>query len=404
MVRKFIGNLDSESPIYEDACKNIVDKSLIVYSNKIRSVLKPSAEYIITLTEITGVDELVSLIVFSEYYDASVMDFHINGKSQKVPENAYDSGDLIFTDKYNNELEFIIILRCVGGSNAPNRGYSSTKFIWDKSYDFTDYSYEAFRPVLRYLPEDLTSEGLLSTWVDSGYSPSLVRDAIQNTDMNKPSVVSNVLNGYPILRFSGDNYLDISNAASVTRQNKYSNIFAVVRCTNIITSPQYIILFKDNSDGIRFALGIELGKWKIWGKFLDSESTNSLTYGDVILNEWVIIHAKIADSIADTKYIIRLNGIETLRTATRNTTTGISNTDSTAVRIGCRDPGDGHFIGDIAEIRFSQEFTTTEHRWEDARAAKKYNLESLLPTNYPWYKTTYKKLRQNMFSTVEIII
>jgi hypothetical protein len=64
----------------------------------------------------------------------------------------------------------------------------------------------------------------IAAWTDTGFYKL---DAIQTTDALKPTLVDNVLNGYPALRFSGGQYLQIPSLPTTMLGGFFSWFFVI---------------------------------------------------------------------------------------------------------------------------------------------------------------------------------
>ena len=184
-------------------------------------------------------------------------------------------------------------------------------------------------------------------WADLS---GLGRDAVQATGSKQPTFKTNILNGYPVIRFDGtDDVLNTASAAFVGSDGTWT-AFAVVTST---ASAIKLIVNGDNGTTIRVAQFL---------RYLDGTSAQSIAfdtahnaYTDSVSawSGWDVLEA-VRDGTSVETFI---NGTGNGSTATANTPDGTS----TVVNIGDFSLGSFCLPGDLAAVLlYNRALTTTE--------------------------------------------
>lgn len=166
-------------------------------------------------------------------------------------------------------------------------------------------------------------------------------DLTQSTTANKPLWVDDVVNGNPVLRFDGNDVLDLASVASSSlRTNNTVAIYAVVSVTGSGT------IFNHESsttagDG-KFSIESSGAYWAGDG---DADKTN-FTLGST----WQIVHYRVEWSVPAADYLTVYEDGDESAQKTYTAASPISPSNSTVTGTLQLGASSGGFTGDLAEI------------------------------------------------------
>lgn len=192
-----------------------------------------------------------------------------------------------------------------------------------------------------------TGTGGVSTWADqSGNS----RDAIQNTEGNRPGVVASVLNGYPAIRFNGStDRMSISNAAALTNNIGALTVFMVWSCADLAAVQSALFISTTGNTTVRF----RISKFTANEHALSARRTDGDTQENVLgagMGTSPVITTAIADWANDDGFLYKNGALDSSDTGFL-TAGNTSSTNSTGVVLGARGDGLANYLqGDIFRV------------------------------------------------------
>ncbi|MFH1194240.1 MAG: T9SS type A sorting domain-containing protein [bacterium] len=191
----------------------------------------------------------------------------------------------------------------------------------------------------------ITSGSGVTQWCDRSGNG---KNGTQPADIAKPTLVTGVINGKPIIRFTSPQNLFIPIAASVGIANSDYEIFIIAKSSS--SSRQFLISF---GDGIGPELQINawgFGASLISNNFDDCNSGSTGSYSDGTAH-------LISGVVNSSGSILRIDGDNLASSSSNFITAGLS-----GARIGMRQSGVFPFEGDIAEIIIYSSVLSAENR------------------------------------------
>lgn len=206
--------------------------------------------------------------------------------------------------------------------------------------------------------------GAVSTWPDSS---QYNRHGTQATGANQPTLHENVINGRPVVRFSGTKFLDTALSASAVNQT----IFAVIIPTS--NGANRTILGSQAAGGRQFRLRSTQDLQFNKAHTADiADSTGTLTNGTAAI---------VMGQLGSVTWKFRINGSADSNGAHAQTLMA-----SLASRIGAKDSAAYEpFSGDIARLMvFSGALNDAEIHRIEGLLAYLYGLRGSLPMDHPY--------------------
>ena len=197
-----------------------------------------------------------------------------------------------------------------------------------------------------------------SRWTDK--STSGLADAVQNAPGRRPSLVPAGLNGMSVLRFDGNDYMDLESASFGMLNGVDGATLMAVVATDVTTPQRLFMVATTESqktraginlfDGFGTSLGGS-GEFGAAGRRLDSDGFQRIEGGDVVLGEFELF-AAVFDYAAG-ELSLYVDGQLVTQVANFQSPGSTSATDSINIRIGA-DANlsmlHGIFDGDLAEL------------------------------------------------------
>lgn len=222
------------------------------------------------------------------------------------------------------------------------------------------------------------SGGVVSAWNDisgNGYHSA------QTTVEKRPTVVSDVLNSLPVIRFNhtSNQMLDVTTTAKGVARNIGALTIFAVGTNNGGDTYRVILSFSTASGGLRTTSYFKDAICGTGGRRLDA---NSFQYVEVAQSGTSIICSEFDYTNAEA-YISK-DGTRKARGGFQ-TSGNTSDTDSSIVGIGDLDGSCG-LTGDIAEIIVFNSILSTANRQQvEGYLAQKWGLGMQLPWDHPYY-------------------
>jgi hypothetical protein len=216
----------------------------------------------------------------------------------------------------------------------------------------------------------LTDGASVSAWKDSS---SVGNNGTQSDPDSQPTYHTNVVNGYPVVRFGddGESWMELPAASVVDVEASVAefDVFAVVkRATD--SSYQSLIAFGQNGDEL--FLGFHHGDDSMvsyMASYFSNLSGTNEYLGVVEVSEEAF--ALFQYTLSGTQLIYRMNGVAE---AEQTLTGSLIMSDNTARLIGSDDDGEP-LIGDVAELLFyTQKLSDTSRTQVNCYLSKKYAL------------------------------
>ncbi|MFA7419212.1 MAG: T9SS type A sorting domain-containing protein [Melioribacteraceae bacterium] len=205
-----------------------------------------------------------------------------------------------------------------------------------------------------------SASSAVSTWGDVS---GLGNDASQNTSANQPTLVSNSINGNPVIRFNGTtSKMSLPTSVTLGIQNNPYEMFIVAR-SSYTANPEFLISggateqFEYHLNGARFI--------PIPGSsnYLDIGLTGAYTDGNAH-----VFSARASSSGG----AVRVDGIDG-GTSSAN----ILSSNSGALLLGVRSDGTYYFNGDLAEvILYNTNLSTSDRSTVEHYLANRYGITS----------------------------
>lgn len=243
------------------------------------------------------------------------------------------------------------------------------------------------------------SADTLTAWSD--LSGNTLSDTEATTNGTRPRLVQDVMNGKPVIRFTGGQFLNLPTASSLDITDKNSDIFIVYRSTAVyddVNDIQFLIagdlgrneLHTNGSDGggLRFIpnnVGASNNNTTN-GQYLDASTTGAFTN-----TESQIIRLQATDTFGE----ISVNGKHTVNHPKNSRSSFTGN-----LRMGLRADASYPLYGDIAEILIYNEILSATARDSvDAYLSAKYGIvtsPSIAASDIQFSELTTTSVRVNL--------
>ncbi|TNE68895.1 T9SS type A sorting domain-containing protein [bacterium] len=204
-----------------------------------------------------------------------------------------------------------------------------------------------------------SSGGYVSAWADQSGN---LNSVTQVSETNKPTIVNDVINGYPVIRFDGVNdYLTLPSAGTLAIQSNDYEIFIVAKTSSVTTSTIFLLggsieryeVHLNGSAGVRF-----IPKASI---YIDEGSI-----GDYSNAAPYIFNMRATASNG----IVQVNGADSTVSALN-----VQTDDAGTLYLGIRSNLTLPFSGDIAEvIIYSAELSETDRNSVEDYLENKYGI------------------------------
>lgn len=260
--------------------------------------------------------------------------------------------------------------------------------LWIDSNDYNDLADET-------LLQTLTNKGLLTVSVN------------QANIANQPKLKKNILNNFPAIVFSGNQYYNLGNVLNLGTGGL--TVFAYGRSFNDANNGEYpfgAVVNKSNftADNGRYVMSIGRDILRINTNIPNGTNRNTQTQ-DVIGDRYNSFSCQINRGVGD---FIFFNGIEKGKTLYNNTNNytnsnqfliGCSNLSTSSTGFLIRNP----FIGEIFEILlFNRSLTNEERLSIEQYFAIKYNSSFLLKQSSNYYTPDTKYYKNNKYSPITL--
>ncbi|KAF0141516.1 MAG: hypothetical protein FD122_1508 [Stygiobacter sp.] len=204
-----------------------------------------------------------------------------------------------------------------------------------------------------------SSSSAVSSWGDVS---GLNNDASQSTSANQPTLVSNSMNGNPVIRFNGTNSkLTLPTSATLGIQSNPYEMFVVGKSSS--SSIQFLVSGNATEQFEYHLSGVGVRFIPITSAYLDLGSSGAFTDGNAH-----VFSARASSSGG----AIRVDGIDG-GTSSAN----ILSSNSGALQIGVRSDGTYLFNGDIAEvILYNTNLSTSDRSTVEHYLATRYGIAS----------------------------
>lgn len=234
----------------------------------------------------------------------------------------------------------------------------------------------------------LSDTDAVSTWSDnssSGWNAS-------SSGGNRPTYRTNILNGKPIVRFSGSNHLSLGSI-NLFRNVGGGTIYAITKDAAITTLSG---VFQGSTPSSVARLALQSGgggagnndKFRASGRRLDANSLQDAVSTQQVTTNWTMVGC--VANWQGTDLSLFVDGVVDGQNASFQTSGNTSDTASsaTATCIGSTNTSNANgFNGDIAEIVVTHNAISTSDRQKlEGYLAWKWRLEGNLPAGHP-YKT-----------------
>ena len=207
-----------------------------------------------------------------------------------------------------------------------------------------------------------SASSAVSNWGDvSGFD----NDASQSTSANQPTLVSNSMNGNPVIRFNGTNSkLTLPTSSTLGIQSNPYEMFVVAKSSS--SDVQFLISGNANENFEYHLNGVGARIIPLQtspGTYLDLGSTGTYTDGNAH-----IFSARASSSGG----AVRVDGNDG-----GTTSTNILSSNSGALQLGARSDGNYYFNGDIAEvILYNTNLSTSDRSTVEHYLANRYGITS----------------------------
>ena len=204
-----------------------------------------------------------------------------------------------------------------------------------------------------------SSSSAVSSWGDvSGFD----NDASQSTSANQPTLVSNSMNGNPVIRFNGTNSkLTLPTSATLGIQSNPYEMFVVGKSSS--SSIQFLVSGNATEQFEYHLSGVGVRFIPITSAYLDLGSSGAFTDGNAH-----VFSARASSSGG----AVRVDG-----TDGGTSSANILSSNSGALQIGVRSDGTYYFNGDIAEVIFyNTNLSTSDRSTVEHYLANRYGITS----------------------------
>ena len=204
-----------------------------------------------------------------------------------------------------------------------------------------------------------SASSAVSTWGDVS---GLGNDATQSTSANQPTLVSNSMNGNPVIRFNGTNSkLTLPTSATLGIQGNPYEMFVVAKSSS--SNVQFLIAGGANEQFEYHLNGVGARFIPITSSYIDEGTATAYTDGNAH-----IFSARASSSGG----AVRVDGIDG-GTSSAN----ILSSNSGALQLGVRSDGTYYFNGDIAEvILYNTNLSTSDRSTVEHYLANRYGITS----------------------------
>ena len=210
--------------------------------------------------------------------------------------------------------------------------------------------------------DEATSSSVDSSSVATWYDVSgNANNATQSSSGNQPILITNAVNGYPVLTFNGSSsFFNLPSSGSLGIKNSDYEIFIVAR-SSYTAQPEFVL-----SGDYQFEVQLN-GTFGV--RFIPNTTTNY--YDEGTANEYSNGVPHIFGFTAGTSG----GGVTVDDTTGATTTTSLIDTNNVAIVLGERVGAIYHFDGDIAEmIVYNTILDSAQQNEVDSYLAKKYNI------------------------------
>ncbi|MBI3123887.1 MAG: T9SS type A sorting domain-containing protein [Ignavibacteriales bacterium] len=199
----------------------------------------------------------------------------------------------------------------------------------------------------------------VSNWGDvSGFD----NDGSQSTSANQPTLVSNSMNGNPVIRFNGTNSkLTLPTSATIGIQNNSYEMFVVAKSAS--SNVQFLISGNATEQFEYHLSGVGVRFIPITSAYLDLGSSGAFTDGNAHI---------FSGRASSSGGAVRVDGIDG-GTSSAN----ILSSNSGALQLGVRSDGAYYFNGDIAEvILYNTNLSASDRSTVEHYLANRYGITS----------------------------
>lgn len=193
----------------------------------------------------------------------------------------------------------------------------------------------------------LSDDDAIASWVDKSAS---AYDFVQAAAGAKPTYKTGIVNGQPVARFDGGDYLEVSNIITTATEGSFFAVYA-----NTGDNTNTVLCSTDIAGAIVYWWHrvYDVGGGNVYTCFIGRSVDQDIPYGDTDIGTGFHIHTHES---SDTAYTLRLDGSDEGLSFLAGSDTGrwwgdIPNRD--VVTIGARHTNitvDNFLTGDIAEI------------------------------------------------------
>ncbi|MFA6979290.1 MAG: T9SS type A sorting domain-containing protein [Ignavibacteriaceae bacterium] len=199
----------------------------------------------------------------------------------------------------------------------------------------------------------------VSNWGDvSGFD----NDASQSTSANQPTLVSNSMNGNPVIRFNGTNSkLTLPTSATLGIQGNPYEMFIVAKSSS--SSIQFLVSGNATEQFEYHLSGVGVRFIPITSAYLDLGSSGAFTDGNAHI---------FSGRASSSGGAVRVDG-----TDGGTSSANILSSNSGALQLGVRSDGTYYFNGDIAEVIFyNTNLSTSDRSTVEHYLANRYGVTS----------------------------
>lgn len=224
----------------------------------------------------------------------------------------------------------------------------------------------------------LANGASVPTWTDNSATGASLTQA---TGATQPTYQTNVLNGFPVLRFNGSQYLENATFSFV----QPTTMFVVSKYTTAGTSPTLIGAASANQNAIFYDAS----------NFTNAYAGISLTGNTSVLGSFIITTAQFNTASS----LLHVNG-------TQQASGNAGSSNMTSLRVGNNSSGNT-IIGDVAElVIYNRVLTTAERASIDTYLSNKYGIAvtDYVSTSFIWpqrRRPRRRRFQQPLFPTAD---
>lgn len=223
----------------------------------------------------------------------------------------------------------------------------------------------------------LTDGSAVSSWPDSSGNGNTMTQA---TSSSQPVFKTNILNGNPVVRFDGSDFMQ----SVLTAAPAAITVLAVVKATDFTGTRT--VLGCDTTGGFQYRFDASTGLPRVL-----TQNATTIGVGSVApaAGAWVVV--AMTYTVGST-WTHQINGLD------NGSGTSSAPPSASAVRIGSRNGGLEAFLGDMAEVLvYHRVLTATELQTVSLYLGNKYNLP---PTSTPTPTTWETQIGEYVIDTI----